>query len=1204
MARSPLFDYYDPYGELEMQAQMGLLPPDEDDVDELGMPAPRSRPQISDLMPQEQQSSMLHSLASGAMSGLQLAGSVLGAPGRLVRSVLSGDPGAAFGGIEDDITGRDLLRKYGLIGPTDSWLNFAGGLATEIVLDPLLYFNPFASLGRGALTKAVGVPLRKAGMLRNPALDAARGFGQTAAAAVDDIGDAARIAGEGLPRLPGRVAASRKPTGVREYLRNLTPQQAFDEARQVLTPDEFDEAMARFVAAGGDIADTRGAAGLMSFNVPGTGIQYDISGGAFGDMAAKVLDSTGEWSKRAPVIGPLTRGFAAAFDSRVGYTLDPDAQMAHRRAYAQAQRNEERLRRHMGVLERDALGVTLPDNLSIDGADIPLPERFRAGFASQDLQNALAYWLESPGVRAADNAVSTLGSPSMAKTSGDSVADFLLENIPEYRAMRESLASLPESARVAARSRGLPLPDWTSRLADTEWFPRQNMWFAQEDLLPEQLRRMQRPHSRGSRLFSTADNFGRSRELYTDVPGGRRTLDEMTGGTAARQLQDDLLKANNTEAPGIIDAWFDAHNLERPYQSLPQNAGDSFNAQSLKIQLADLIRGLDRKYADKGVGLYTNPVFSDAMRYASGQARVSAFTDEIISELRSRATKTPAQLVQGGRNVALTKAAEDLGFDANRFADLWRNNGLGDISQYSIDKQAVQSLSALTQTTRLGMPESAALRAVDSFTKLFKTTALAWPAFHTRNLYSNAIAMLAGESSPMAMTQAYRATRGNLEPIAQYLADAPIYRDLSPQARAARFSADAAEAGVGMGKVFDDVTAVPEQSFARLTPGMSPENDIAGAARGLLGDSGRTWRQFLRDLGTIRGVGVSRPATQTRNPVLRLNEAVGNTVEDTTRLAMFADLLKKGYAPGEAGDTVRRFLIDYSPQAFTPLETDFLKRAVPFYSFQRGMVPAVADSLLYRPGNVQGQSIRAISRASQPSEDNFTPEKFRRASAIPLPYFGNDGLARYLTNIDLPWESTFNLLTPGVGDTYAQRLGDTLQETASNVLGQTNPLIKAPLEYITDRQLYSGARLSDVYSVLESQGVPGGRGLEQLLMNFVPFGSRALGLYRQLSDKRLDTGDRLGKAAINMVAGVKLTDVDPAASKERAARQMLQETLRRTPGVRTYENVAIDDESLSRLTPEQRDRYLLYKIIQSQSAKRARQRRAAEADPLEALLGG
>jgi len=1190
MARSPLFDYYDPYGVLAQQAQMGMLPPDEEELDEYGMPVARRQPRLGDLMPDEQRTSMLRSLAETGMSGLQLAGTILDTPGAIVRGILAGRPLSAFS--SDRVSGRDLLRQYGLVGEEDTYGNFGAGLAAELLTDPLTYLNPFAILGRGAYTRAVGEPLRRAGLLRDPGLAASRGFGGDVTQAV---GDVTGIAGETVPRIAGRTTPPRARGGVREYLRNLTPQQAFDEAAQYMTPDELRDARELFEAAGGRM-DGGTAAALMSFRVPGTRIQYDIDGGALGDALARGLDATGEWSKRAPVIGPLTRGAAAAFDSSVGYTLDPDIQMAHRRAFDQAKRNEERLRREFGRLERDALAAQLPETLAVGDADIPLPERFRAGFQSQDLQNALADWLESPGLRARDGALSIPGSPSMAKTSGDLEADWLLENVPEFRAVREAFASLPEEARQAASRRALRLPEWVSRFADTQFFPRQTLWFGQEDLLPSQIARQPSAYSRGDRLFGTADNFGRSRQPYTDIPGGRRTFRAMTGGPTARQLQDDLLAANNQQAPEIIDRWFASQGLELPYQRMVDAADAAARpeaqrmADQMKIQLADLVRSADRKYAEQGVGIFDTPVFTDALRYATGQGRVSAYADELISELGNRARDIRAPLVEGGTSVPLARAAEELGFDPNTFADLWTRSGRGDIAEYSIDRRQVQALRALEQTTRLGMPESAALRGVDAFTKLFKTSALAWPSFHTRNLYSNAIAMLAGESSPRAMGQAFRATRGNLEPIAELLSDAPIYRQLTPEQRARRFAEDAATAGVGMGNVFDDLTAVPEQRFARLTPGMSPENDIGAAMRSFLPQQGRSWRQFLRDFGTIRGVGMNRPATETRNPFLRLNEAVGNTVEDTTRLAMFADLLRQGYAATQAGDMVRRALIDYSPNAFSAVEREFFKRAVPFYSFQKGMIPSIAENLLYRPGGVQGQSVRMVSRASEPTEENFVPERFRRSSAIPLPFSPQEGVQRYLTRLDLPWEGSFNLLTPGVGNSIYSRLGDTLQETASNLLGQTNPLFKAPLEYVTDRQLYSGSRLSDAYSVLEAQGVPGGRDLEQFVMNFVPFGSRGLGLYRQLVDQRLTPLDRGLKAGINTFAGFGLTDIDSDAARERAARNMLQQMLRDTPGVRTYENIALDDAALERLSPDQRDSYLLYRIIQSEASRRARQR--------------
>jgi hypothetical protein len=66
---------------------------------------------------------------------------------------------------------------------------------------------------------------------------------------------------------------------------------------------------------------------------------------------------------------------------------------------------------------------------------------------------------------------------------------------------------------------------------------------------------------------------------------------------------------------------------------------------------------------------------------------------------------------------------------------------------------------------------------------------------------------------------------------------------------------------------------------------------------------------------------------------------------------------------------------------------------------------------------------------------------------------------------------------------------------------------------------------------------------------------------------------------------------------------MLNQMLQTTPGVRTYENVTVPEDALRTMPEEQRKQYLLYKIIQAEAAKRARDRKKQEAglDPLQVL---
>jgi hypothetical protein len=1217
MSRSPLFDIYDPDGILQQRAEFGLLPEDDED-DVFGK---KRKPRISDLMPQEEQSGLLDTLAQAGSSGLATAGYLFDTPGALFRGILAGKPLSVFGSSDDRVTGRELLRQYGMVGDEDTWGNFGAGLAAELLLDPLTYANPLSILGRGALTKAAGIPLKKAGLLRDAALDAARGF-EVVPKVTPDASDLPRLTGDTVPRLTGEVEDvskfTREASGVREYLRKLTPEQAFREAKERLTPEEYDDAMKRFEAAGGQMDAT--AAGLASVKVPWG--QYDILGGEFGDTVAKKLDDFGEWTKRAPVIGPVTRTAAAAFYPSVGYTLDPDVQMAKRQAFAAGTRNEERFRKEMMKLQRAAMEAEVPEFAEIGGRQVPIPDTLR-GFTPQ-LQNSIADWIESPGmtIDPEEGALSILGSPDIQRTSGDKVADWVLENVPAFTQMRDSLASLGPQAVESARTRAMKLPHWTGKLSDTRFFPRQLLWFDQDAPPVGRAAKTQKPYSRGERLLATNENFGRSRQMYTDLEGGRRTFRELTAGPDAKALQDSLLGADNLTARTIIDDWFSSRGRATPYRRLIDEATAAGSGveraqrtvDALKDQLADLLRSADTQHAQKGVGIFDTPAFTDALRYGMGQARVSADADELINQLLRNASDTPAEAVRGGTSIPLSQAADNLGFDAAQFRKLFNAAKGSDISNFSIDKRMADSLGVLAKGTQLGVPESAMMNAVNSFTRMFKAGALAWPSFHSRNAFSNVLASAAqGNWDPASTVQGYRASKGNYAPAAAALRDAPIYRDLKDDAaRAQRFLEDASVGGVGLGTIADDA-GVPEQSFAGLYPGASDENNIAAAAKDLLfGQKGRKWTQFAKDFATVRGVGISRPAKRTLNPILKANDAVGGTIEDMSRVGMFINLLKQGYDPGEAGDMVRMALVDYSPSAFTPVERDLFKNAVPFYSFQKGVIPSIVDNALYRPGGLQGQSIRAVTRAAEPSGDQLTPEHLRHSAAIALPEGlpsllngrPRPNLQRFIAGIDAPWEAFFNTYSPGVGATTTAAVADTVRGTGSNLLGMTSPLIKAPLEYITNRQLYSGRNLSDLYSVLERDLGPIGRPLEQALVNFLPFGSRLLGTYRQLTDARLDPADRIAKTAFNTLAPVRLRDEDINRTKRLAAREMLNKMLETTPGVRTYENITVPEDVLQSMPREQQQMYLLYKIIQSEAAKRARDKKKQQAamDPLE-LLG-
>ncbi len=113
---------------------------------------------------------LLERAGSTAASGLSAVGNLLDVPGSMARDVLTWLPGGPKPANPFDqllspfseknrTTGRDLNRGYGLSGKEDTMLNFTGGMATEILTDPLTYltFGASALTKGGRAAKALGI---------------------------------------------------------------------------------------------------------------------------------------------------------------------------------------------------------------------------------------------------------------------------------------------------------------------------------------------------------------------------------------------------------------------------------------------------------------------------------------------------------------------------------------------------------------------------------------------------------------------------------------------------------------------------------------------------------------------------------------------------------------------------------------------------------------------------------------------------------------------------------------------------------------------------------------------------------------------------------------------------------------------------------------------------------------------------------------
>jgi hypothetical protein len=1172
--RSPLFELYDPLDELSRQQFY--------DDEDLFQPRRARDATIADLLPEEEKRGMLRSLANAGASGLTGLGWILDTPGSFLRGtvsgVLEGDPlkGARtlLSPSDERVSGRDLLRQVGLAGPQDNWLNFAGGMAAEVVLDPLFFLNPAAILGRGAAGTA-GRAAARAGLLTDAAL-----------------------------------LAKNRGMGIREFMRSNT-------ARDLLAMPELPagsmEAFQRAAKGRGDELLDQKLAGLMEFRIPGTGIGTLIDGGPRADAIARALDTFGEGLKYNPVTGPVVNRLRKNFDTTVMERLDPDDQWRAREAmagYRQRARDTKENVSQYWLQARNADVASLPE----------------------ELRN-----FDSPRVQAAvRDVIEAQMDPENIGRLVDQDAVQAVMGVPEWRQYATEMRSMLEDAQTRRAALGLETPTAQS-LYGTGFMPSQRVEFSTPNVprMPDELPRRLSRYDRGSRVYTVDDVVGRGRQPYLDLERRSETLRRLMTGQTGVELRDRLFGATPEQMPGYIDEAFEQLGLEAPYSRLTadgytadalRNALDDptildadkakyesllkgLEAQSagMKTQLAQLLRTGDRQFAEKGLGLFDRHTASDFLRYGAGDSRSEANAEVILKSVQDLVSDLPAMETPGGGSVNLLDGLAELGFNKGRVQKVLSDRmGGRDVSNLSIPKSAIEELRATIPTpVRADGPGS---KFWNSFTNAFKIGALANPSYHTRNAYSGFLSSLAsGEFNPLELLKStyagWQAGRGNYDAMVARLKDAPGLSHITDPAELADevlIGATRNDLGQGLVMEADGVATTPRNPFLGQDQ-MEPLR-LFGEG-GLLYDPNRSWD----DWRTIRGVDFAGtfsdrpPPSETLNPFLRLHERVGRRVEDANRLGPYIEALRQGFSPDAAADLVYKTQVNYAPEAFTNFERR-VKGYVPFYSWTRGITPSVVDNLLYRPGGLQGQVTRGISNLARPSDGDYMPEHLRTTPSILLPgEFGKDGnLRRALTNLDVPWEGPVNLISPGTGAGMLDRLSSSVQKTGLNLLGQVNPIIKGPLEMMLNRQLYSGREMSDLYSMLAEDIGPIGRPVEQLIANS-PGGTRVMSLLRTARDDRMSPAERAMKLLVNNFLGVRLTDFNPEQAAGRAARDQLQANLRNVPGVRTYENLTVDDETLRGFSRSQRDAYLLYKVLQSEAAKRGRQRRQQELDPLAAL---
>jgi polyhydroxyalkanoate synthesis regulator phasin len=140
----------------------------------------------------------------------------------------------------------------------------------------------------------------------------------------------------------------------------------------------------------------------------------------------------------------------------------------------------------------------------------------------------------------------------------------------------------------------------------------------------------------------------------------------------------------------------------------------------------------------------------------------------------------------------------------------------------------------------------------------------------------------------------------------------------------------------------------------------------------------------------------------------------------TSRMAGLIDQLSKGKTFKQAVDQVRKYYFDYFD--LTPFERKYMKRIFPFYTWMRKNIPLQITELLKQTWDEKPEYLRDLIA--------FTIGDTGVSGSMSLPY-------QDLNKLPITWENMQALLA------------------------NTNPVVRAPLELITNLQMFTGRNIEE-----------------------------------------------------------------------------------------------------------------------------------------------
>ena len=337
--------------------------------------------------------------------------------------------------------------------------------------------------------------------------------------------------------------------------------------------------------------------------------------------------------------------------------------------------------------------------------------------------------------------------------------------------------------------------------------------------------------------------------------------------------------------------------------------------------------------------------------------------------------------------------------------------------------------------------------------------------------------------------------------------------------------------------------------------------------------------------------------------VSEASRAIGDVVEFQHRVGGFIALRRQGYSASEAAKRINLLHVDYAN--LSTFEKEYLRRAIPFYSFSRGMAKYLANELTTNPAGPVGITIRAQNKARD--RDAATPTYVSKGLSIPIG-MNPDGTRHFITGLGLMHEQPVQQLAPVFGFDPAK----TFFAGISNM----NPILKAPLELAFDESSFQegvsggvdlddarppvGQMITNLLDREDEQPVRLGKAFE-VVAGSSPL-SRYIKTISQMSDDRKGIGGRF----VAPMTGFRITSVSPER-QDAVLRERAEEYLQGIGG-RQFVKRYIPDDVYERMSDEDKaiaDKYMaLIEVLGKRGKERRANKKLLEQETEKGLVDG